>query len=297
MGKTLAEAFPVARQLFEEVDDALSQHLSKVMFEGPEADLRLTENAQPALMAVSLAVTRVLEVEGGQPVPGLAAMVAGHSLGEYSALAAAGSFSTAEAAKLLKLRGQAMQAAVAVDEGAMAALLGMTLEAVEDLVAAVADDGVCAIANDNAPGQVVISGSATVVQRAAELAKERGAKRAVMLAVSAPFHCELMQPAAEAMAKALEGIDLRPPCVPLVANVSAEAVTRPDQIRTSLVAQVTKRVRWRESVQAMGERGIDTLVEVGVGKVLSGLTRRINRDLVAKNIGTPDEIEAFLKNL
>lgn len=297
MGKALAEAFPVARQLFEEVDDALSQHLSKVMFEGPEADLTLTENAQPALMAVSLAVTRVLEMDGGQPVPALASMVAGHSLGEYTALAAAGSFSTVEAAKLLRLRGLAMQAAVPVGEGAMAALLGMTLEAVEELVDEVADDGVCAIANDNSPGQVVISGSAEVVQRAAEMAKERGAKRAVMLAVSAPFHCALMRPAADAMAAALAGIDLRPPCVPLVANVSAQEVTRPDQIRSSLVEQVTKRVRWRECVQTMGERGIDTLVEVGPGKVLSGLARRINRDLEANNIGTPDEIEAFLKDL
>ncbi len=297
MGKELAEAFPVARQLFEEVDDALNQHLTKLMFEGPEADLTLTENAQPALMAVSLALTRVLEVDGGRPVPALASLVAGHSLGEYSALAAAGSFSIAEAAKLLKLRGMAMQAAVPVGEGAMAALLGMALETAEQLVSDVADDGICAIANDNSPGQVVISGAAEVVQRAAELAKERGAKRAVMLAVSAPFHCSMMHPAADVMAEALAAINLRPPCVPLIANVTAADVTRPDQIRSLLVDQVTARVRWRESVEAMRERGVDTLVEIGPGKVLSGLTRRIDRDLGAKNVESPDDVETFLKGL
>ncbi len=296
MGKALAEGFSTARQLFEEVDDALSQHLSRLMFEGPGEDLTLTENAQPALMAVSMAVIRVLDVDGGRPVPAVAGLVAGHSLGEYSALAAADSLSLGEAAKLLRHRGLVMQAAVPVGEGSMAAVLGMALEAVEQLVADVADEGVCAVANDNSPGQVVISGEVAVVEHAVELAKERGAKRAIMLAVSAPFHCAMMHPAAEKMAKALAGATLRPPCVPLVANVSASLLTQPDQIRSSLVAQVTERVRWRECVQKMREEGVDTLVEVGAGKVLSGLTRRIDRDLTAVSIGTPDEIEAFLKD-
>ena len=297
MGKALAEGFSSARQLFEEVDDALSQHLSRIIFEGPEEDLTLTENAQPALMAVSMAVTRVLELDGSQPVPALAGLVAGHSLGEYAALAAAGSLTIGETAKLLKLRGLAMQAAVPVGEGTMAAILGMALEAVEQLVADVADEGICAVANDNAPGQVVISGEVAVVERAVELAKERGAKRAIMLAVSAPFHCAMMHPAADVMAEALAGVNLRPPCVPLVANVTASLLTRPDEVRTSLVAQVTERVRWRECVQKMREEGVDTLVEIGSGKVLCGLTRRIDRELATVNIGTPEDIDAFLKNV
>jgi [acyl-carrier-protein] S-malonyltransferase len=297
MGAALAEAFADAREVFEEVDDALSQRLSRIMFEGPDSELVLTENAQPALMAVSLAVVRVLEREGGLTLADKAAFVAGHSLGEYSALAAAGAISVADTARLLKRRGQAMQEAVPIGQGAMAALLGLDLAAVRDVAEAAAQGEVCAPANDNAEGQVVISGDAAAVARAVELATEKGAKRAIMLSVSAPFHCALMAPAADVMAKALAEATIRPPRPPLVANVTAEAADDPDTIRQLLVAQVTAMVRWRESVLMMRDHGVDTLVELGAGKVLTGLTRRIDRELTGIAVGTPAEIEALIKSL
>jgi [acyl-carrier-protein] S-malonyltransferase len=302
MGAALAGAFADARQVFEEVDDALAQTLSRLMFEGPEDELTLTENAQPALMAVSLAVVRVLQNEGGIALAEKADFVAGHSLGEYSALAAAGTLELADAARLLKRRGRAMQEAVPVGEGAMAALLGLDLEAAAEVAAeaAAAAEGepeVCAPANDNAPGQVVVSGHKAAVERAVELAGARGAKRCVMLPVSAPFHCALMAPAAEVMAEALAEATLRPPEVPLVANVTAEPVTSPEAIRRLLVDQVTGMVRWRESVLAMKDAGVDTLVELGAGKVLGGLARRIDRELTGTSVGTPEDIEALIGTL
>jgi len=302
MGRALAEAFPVARHLFQEVDDALDQHLARLMFTGPDTDLTLTENAQPALMAVSLAVIRVLESEGGKPLPGLAGFVAGHSLGEYSALAAARAFTVADAARLLKRRGRAMQRAVPVGEGAMAALLGLELDAVQAVAAEAAKGGeagdeVCDTANDNAPGQVVVSGHRAAVERAIVLAGARGARRGILLPVSAPFHCALMRPAADEMAEALGEVTLAPPVVPLVANVTARAVSDPDAIRGLLVEQVTSMVRWRECVQHLREQGVDAMVEVGAGKVLSGLAKRIDRDLAATSVGEPAEIEAFLKTV
>ncbi len=297
MGRELYAAFEAARLVFEEVDEALKQKLSKLMFEGPESELTLTENAQPALMAVSLAAFRVLARDGGMALHKAAAFVAGHSLGEYSALAAAGTFTLADAARLLKARGQAMQKAVPVGEGAMAALLGVELEKAEEIAEAAAADAVCAVANDNAPGQVVVSGSKAAVERAARLAQDRGGVRAVMLPVSAPFHCSLMAPAAEAMAEALAKVTMEGPAVPLIANVTAQPVTDPLTIRRLLVEQVTGRVRWRECVLAMREREIDTLVEIGAGKVLSGLTRRIAREIAAVSLQTPADVEAFLKTL
>lgn len=302
MGAALAEAFAPARQVFEEVDDALGQRLSRLMFEGPGDDLTLTENAQPALMAVSLAVVRVLEQEAGISLSEKAVLVAGHSLGEYSALAAVGTLDLADAARLLKRRGQAMQEAVPVGEGAMAALLGLDLADATEVAAAAAagaDQGleICAPANDNAPGQVVISGHKAAVERAVELAGEKGAKRCVMLPVSAPFHCALMAPAAEVMAEALAQVTLRPPGIPVVANVAAAPVTSPETIRRLLVDQVTGMVRWRESVLAMKDAGVDSLVELGAGKVLSGLARRIDRDLTGTAAGTPEDIEALVKTL
>ncbi len=297
MGQELAEASTVARHLFQEVDDALSQHLTRLMFEGPEDELRLTENAQPALMAVSLAVVRVLEQEAGIDLAEAGDLVAGHSLGEYSALAAVGGFEVAEAARLLKRRGQAMQAAVPVGEGAMAALLGLDLEAASEVAEAAAQGEVCAPANDNAPGQVVVSGHKAAVERALEVAAERGARKSVLLPVSAPFHCALMAPAAEAMAEALGRTPPREPRLPLVSNVSAEAVTDPEAIRDLLVRQVTDMVRWRESVLFMKARGIDTLIELGAGKVLSGLTRRIDRELTGLAVGGPGDVETLQKSL
>ena len=297
MGKELAEAFTAARLVFEEVDDALGQRLSRLMFEGPESDLTLTENAQPALMAVSLAVVRTLEQEGNVSLAEQAKFVAGHSLGEYSALAAAGALELADAAKLLKRRGQAMQEAVPVGEGAMAALLGLELDAVREVAAEAAGDDVCEPANDNAPGQVVVSGNREAVERATDLATEKGAKRAILLPVSAPFHCALMAPAADVMADALAEVVLQPPQIALVANVSAEPVQQPEALRRLLVEQVTAMVRWRESVLAMKEAGTDTLVELGAGKVLTGLARRINRELTATAVGTPADVETFLKSL
>jgi [acyl-carrier-protein] S-malonyltransferase len=297
MGRDLAAAFGAARLVFEEVDEALKQRLSKVMFEGPESELTLTENAQPALMAVSLAVLRVLESEGGFVPARQLSHVAGHSLGEYSALAAVRSFDIADAARLLKRRGQAMQRAVPVGEGAMAALLGLDLQAAREVAEAAREGEVCAAANDNAPGQVVVSGTKAAVERAVKLAAEKGARRSIMLPVSAPFHCPLMQPAADEMAEALETMPPRMPMIPLIANVTAAPVSDPEEIRRLLVAQVTGLVRWRESVLAMKERGVTDIVELGAGKVLSGLVKRIDRDLAASSIGTPAEIEAFLKSL
>jgi [acyl-carrier-protein] S-malonyltransferase len=300
MGRELAESFATARHLFEEIDEALSQRLSRLMFEGPESELVLTENAQPALMAVSLAVLRVLEKDGGFDLAGRIACVAGHSLGEYSALAAARSFAIADAARLLKRRGRAMQRAVPVGEGAMAALLGLELDAARAVAEAArpspeGKDEVCSAANDTGPGQVVVSGHKSAVERAIAIAAERGARRSILLPVSAPFHCPLMAPAAAEMERALAEVRLGPPVVPLVANVTASAESAPDTIRRLLVEQVTGLVRWRESVLAMKERGVDAVVEIGAGKVLSGLVRRIDRDLAATSLQTPAEIEAFLK--
>ncbi len=297
MGAALAEAFPAAREVFEEIDDILSQRLSRLMFEGPESDLTLTENAQPALLAVSMAVVRVLEKEGGLRLAEKGDFVAGHSLGEYSALAAAGALSLSDAARLLKRRGQAMQEAVPVGEGAMAALLGLDLEAAREVAESAAQGEVCAPANDNAPGQVVVSGAKAAVERAIELAKEKGARRAILLPVSAPFHCVLMAPAADVMAAALAETVILPPHMALVSNVTAGAVEKPEGIRPLLVQQVTGMVRWRESVLYMKDHGVDTLVELGVGQVLSGLTRRIDRELNSHKAGTPGEIESLIKVL
>lgn len=297
MGKDLADAFPLAREVFQEVDDALSQNLSKIMFEGPDNELVLTENAQPALMAVSLAVVRVLEAEGNLKLADHCAMVAGHSLGEYSALAAMGAFSLADTARLLKVRGKAMQAAVPVGEGAMAACLGLTLEDAQAVAAEAAQGEVCTAANDNAPGQVVLSGSKAAIERAIEIAKEKGAKRSVLLPVSAPFHCALMQPAADAMAEALSGVTISQPSAPVVANVKAEMVTDPEEIRALLVEQVCGSVRWREGVLYMKEQGVEELVELGTGKVLSGLARRIDRSLSGVAVNGPADIESFLGSL
>lgn len=297
MGKELAAAFPVARETFEEVDEALKQNLSRLMFEGPAEELTLTANAQPALMAVSLAVVRVLAREGGLGVAEGCALVAGHSLGEYSALAAADSFTVTEAARLLRLRGEAMQKAVPPGEGAMAALLGIEAEEARAVCAEAAAGEVVEVANDNGGGQVVISGAAAAVERAIATAKARGVKRAIPLAVSAPFHCALMAPAAEAMAKALAATPPRQPVVPLVPNVTATPTDDPEEIRDLLIRQVTGTVRWRESVAAMKEAGVDTVVELGAGKVLAGLVKRIDPELSALSVGTPGEIEAFLKTV
>jgi [acyl-carrier-protein] S-malonyltransferase len=297
MGRDLAGAFAAARETFGEIDEALKQNLSRLMFEGPETDLTLTENAQPALMAVSLAVMRVLEREGGLDLKRHVAFVAGHSLGEYSALAAARSFSLADAARLLKRRGLAMQRAVPVGTGAMAALMGLDLEGARKVAGEAAQGEVCAVANDNGAGQVVVSGSKAAVERAVAIAPAHGAKRAIMLPVSAPFHCALMAPAARAMEEALGEVRMGEPYVPLVANVTAAALRDPAEIRRLLVEQVTGLVRWRESVLYMKEQGVDQLVEIGAGRVLSGLAKRIDRDLAASSIGAPAEIDAFLKTL
>lgn len=304
MGRDLAAAFAPAREVFGEVDEVLKQKLSRLMFEGPGEDLTLTENAQPALMAMSMAALRVLEAEGGFKLEDRAVLVAGHSLGEYSALAAAGTLSVAEAARLLRLRGAAMQKAVPAGEGAMAALLGVELDAAgaicRDSATLLHEDGteelqVVEVANDNGGGQVVISGHAAAVERAVALAKERGVRRAMLLPVSAPFHCALMQPAADAMRDALGQADLRPPTVPVIANVSARRATEADEIRDLLVRQVTGTVRWRESVMAANAMGVDSFIELGAGKVLSGLVRRISPDSAAAAAGTPAEIETLLR--
>jgi [acyl-carrier-protein] S-malonyltransferase len=301
MGRDLAAAFPAARLVFEEVDETLKQKLSKLMFEGPEAELTLTANAQPALMAVSVAVLRVLEAEAKLDLGSAAAFVAGHSLGEYSALAAARSFTLADAARLLRLRGEAMQKAVPVGTGAMAAMLGLDVEAVQAIAAEAmtAPDGtteVCQAANDNAPGQVVVSGAKAAIERAVEIAKRKG-KRAIPLPVSAPFHCAMMQPAADAMAEALARTTLAPPRIPLVANVTAAAVSDPVTIRDLLVQQVTAMVRWRECCLYMKGRGVDTVVELGAGKVLTGLAKRIDPGLTGVAVNTPADVDAFVKTL
>jgi [acyl-carrier-protein] S-malonyltransferase len=293
MGKALADEFAVARAVFEEVDEALGEKLSSVMWDGPIETLTLTANTQPALMAASLAALRVLEAEAGLDLKRDAAFVAGHSLGEYSALAAAGSISIADTARLLRLRGTAMQAATPVGTGAMAAILGLDFDKVAAVAAEAAQGEVCDIANDNAPGQVVVSGNAAAVERACEIAKREGAMRAILLTVSAPFHCSLIASAADAMREALAGVEVRAPKVPLVANVTAAPVADPAEIRALLVKQVTSTVRWRESVASMAEQGVTRLVEVGTGKVLSGLTKRIARHVAAANVGTPEDIAAF----
>ncbi len=297
MGRDLDGAFAAAREVFEEVDEALRQKLSRLMFEGPEAELTLTENAQPALMAVSLAAMRVLEREAGLDLTRHVGFVAGHSLGEYSALAAARSLSLTDAARLLKRRGLAMQRAVPVGIGAMAALLGLDLDAARAVAEEAAQGQVCAVANDTGAGQVVVSGDKAAVERAVAIAATKGAKRSIMLPVSAPFHCPLMAPAAREMAEALAEVQLREPYVPLVANVTAAPVSEPDEIRRLLVAQVTGLVRWRESVLAMKQAGVHELVELGAGRVLSGLAKRIDRDLATVSIGGPAEIETFAKTL
>ena len=297
MGKDLADTYQEARNVFAEVDEALGQNLSSIMFEGPDETLRLTENAQPALMAVSVAVTRVL-ASRGVTLADHAAFVAGHSLGEYSALAAAGAFSLADAARLLKTRGQAMQQAVAVGEGAMAAILNLDMDTLRDICLKAAEGQTCDIANDNAPGQIVISGHQAAVERAMELAKAAGAKRALALPVSAPFHCALMKPAAEVMREALAAVEIKAPVVPVVANVLAGPISDPDEIRKALVSQVTGMVRWTECVNWLVTEGeVTQLVELGAGKVLSGLARRIAPDTAAVSIGTAADVDAFVADV
>jgi [acyl-carrier-protein] S-malonyltransferase len=293
MGKALADAVPAARAVFDEVDEALGEKLSKIIFEGPDETLRLTRNAQPALMAVSLAALRALEAEGIS-VASHAAYVAGHSLGEYSALAAAGSFSLGDTARLLRTRGDAMQKAVPEGVGAMAALLGLDLPAaMAGAEEAATEEEVCEVANDNAPGQVVLSGHKAAVERAIEIAKGKGARRAMLLAVSAPFHCALMEPAAEVMANALAGTKIHAPAVPLVANVLAASVSDPTEIRQRLVEQVTGTVRWRESMAWLAANGVTRLVEIGAGKVLTGLAKRTAPEATAYSVGTPDDVKAL----
>ena len=293
MGKTLAANFTAARQVFEEVDAALGSKLSTIIFEGPAETLTLTENAQPALMAVSLAALRVLEGEAGLNMARDAQFVAGHSLGEYSALAAAGAFSIADAARLLRTRGQAMQKAVPVGAGAMAALIGLEFDAASAVAAEAAQGAVCQAANDNGAGQVVVSGTRTAVERAVEIAKTKGAKRAMLLPVSAPFHCALMQPAADVMAQALAQVSIKAPSVPLVANVLAKAIKEPAEIVRALVAQVTGTVRWRESVVYMANAGVTNFYEVGAGKVLSGLIKRLAEGAAVSAVGNSEDVAAF----
>lgn len=304
MGRELAEAFSAARHVFEEVDEALGMNLSRLAFEGPEDDLTLTENAQPALMATSVAVVRVLETEGGVALPDVGRFVAGHSLGEYSALTATGAIALDESARVLRARGAAMQRAAPAGAGAMAAVLGLPLDDVAAVAeearlgedgASVADRGVCAAANDNAPGQVVISGDAAAVERAVALARARGARRAIMLDVSAPFHCPLMRPAADEMAEVLAEVPIAPPRLPVVSNVSARGESDPEALRGLLIEQITKMVRWRESVEFLRDRGVETLVELGSGRVLTGLVRRIDRDLAGIAVGSPREVEDVLR--
>lgn len=296
MGKALADAYPEAKAVFDAVDDALDQKLSDIMWNGPEEDLTLTANAQPALMAVSLATLRVLEAKG-LDLKSAVSFVAGHSLGEYSALAAADSLDVATAARLLRVRGDTMQSAVPVGQGAMAALLGLDFDVAAEVAAEAAQGEVCQAANDNAPGQVVVSGHLAAVERAVEIAKAKGARRAVMLPVSAPFHCSLMAPAADAMAAALANAEIQSPAVPLVANVLAAPITDPAEIRARLVEQVTGTVRWRESVTWLAENGVDTFVEVGTGKVLSGMVRRIHKGATGIPVNTPEDIDALMEKI
>lgn len=301
MGKDLADAFTEAKEVFQEVDDALSQKLSKIMFEGPEDQLNLTENTQPALMAVSMAVVKILKKQGGIKFENTCSFMAGHSLGEYSALTAAGSLDLAVTAKLLRTRGKAMQKAVPVGVGAMAAILGMNLPEVQDVVKKASAEGgkevVCQAANDNSDGQIVVSGHAGAVQLAINYAQEAGAKRAILLPVSAPFHCSLMAPAAQEMAYALADTNIRPPFVPVVSNVTAKGVDEPSDIRRLLVDQITGMVRWRESVQWMKGQGVTEMVELGAGKVLAGLVKRIEKDIACDSVGTPEAIEALIAKL
>ncbi len=295
MGKALAEAYPEAKAVFDEVDAALGESLSGLIWEGEQETLTLTQNAQPALMATSLAAMKALEAEG--VTIAAASCVAGHSLGEYSALAAAGALSIGDTARLLRTRGEAMQAAVPVGEGAMAAILGLDFAAVQDVAEAAAQGEVCQAANDNDPTQVVVSGAKAAVERAAEIAKEKGARRAVMLPVSAPFHCALMQPAADVMAEALAGVEIKAPAVPVIANVRAAAVSDPDEIRKLLVEQVTGSVRWRESVQNMAADGVTEFWEIGAGKALSGMIRKIDRANAVRAVGTPEDVKAAAESL
>jgi len=298
MAKELADAFNVARHVFQEVDDALSQKLSRLMCEGPESDLILTENAQPAIMAASIAIVRVLEKDMGLDVAKHAYLVAGHSLGEYSALCAAGAFSLADTARLLKTRGQAMQSAVPVGEGGMTVLIGAEIEQAEEVAKeAAAAGGVCVVANDNAPGQVVLSVTLDALGRAADVAKAKGIKRAMPLAVSAPFHSPLMKPAADRMAEELGKVTIMPLAVPVLANVTAKEASNPDHVRQLLVEQVTGRVRWRESMLALKGLTVDTTVEFGGNKVLTGMVKRIDKDLANITLDTPADLEAFGKML
>jgi [acyl-carrier-protein] S-malonyltransferase len=301
MGKDLAEAFPEARETFEEVDDALGQKLYHLMTEGAESDLNLTENTQPALMAVSMAIMNVLTRQGKIQIGSTIKFAAGHSLGEYSALTAVGALDLPKTAKLLKLRGQAMQKAVPVGVGAMAAILGLDLPDVQNLARQATEkaDGkeVCECANDNSSGQVVISGNAGAVALAINMAPEMGAKKAVPLPVSAPFHCTLMAPAAQTMSYALADTNIRPPVVPIISNVTAKAVSEPHEIRRLLVDQITGMVRWRESVSYMKEQGVEEMIEIGAGKVLSGLIKRIEKEVATESVGTPEQIEALIKKL
>lgn len=297
MGKELSLNMPVAAQVFEEINDALGQNLSQLMFEGPQEDLTLTQNAQPALMAVSVAVMRVLEKDFEVKLSDVAAFVAGHSLGEYSALTISGAIGLGDTARLLKLRGEAMQRAVPVGVGAMAALLGLDFEVAEQVAAEAAQGEVCTAANDNADGQVVISGHKAAVERAIDIAKEKGARRGILLPVSAPFHCSLMQPAADEMAEALAETKISAPVVPIIVNVTAQPESDPENIRKYLVAQVTGKVRWRESILKMNELGVETVVEAGAGKVLTGMVRRICREMTGLSLQSPADIETFAKSL
>ncbi len=296
MGKTLSQQFAEARAVFEEVDDALGQKLSTIMFEGPEDTLTLTANAQPALMAVSMAVLRVMEAQGLN-LKEKVAFVAGHSLGEYSALCAAGTFSLADTARLLRIRGEAMQDAVGVGEGAMAAIIGLDEDTVEEICSSVLGEGVCQIANDNGGGQLVISGETNAINAACKIASEKGAKRAIILPVSAPFHSSLMQPAADAMKEALLDVNKNAPLVPLIPNITVQPESDPQHIIELLVHQVTGRVRWRETIEWFAQNGVDTLFEIGSGKVLTGLARRINKDINGLTVGSSEEIETALKAL
>lgn len=301
MGKDLAESFGAAKETFQAVDEALGQNLSALMFDGPEEELNLTENTQAALMATSMAVVNVLVREGGLQINQICRFVAGHSLGEYSALTAAGALELSQTAKLLKLRGQAMQRAVPVGIGSMAAILGLDLPEVQIIAQKAAQEAgpdlICESANDNSVGQVVVSGHAQAVAKAVDLASEAGAKRAVILPVSAPFHCALMGPAAKEMEEALAAAEIKTPCVPVVANVLAEGVSEPEDIRRLLVEQITGMVRWRESVIWMKDQGVDEMIELGAGKVLSGLVRRIDKEIETSSVGTPEQVDALMKKL
>jgi len=297
MGKTVYETFPESKAIFLEVDEALDEKLSQLIFYGDEDDLRLTRNAQPALMATSLAVLRAIESEIGRPINDLASYVAGHSLGEYSALAAVGSIHVSDAAKLLRLRGESMQAAVKVGEGAMAALMGADMKKAELIASNASLKGVCMVANDNAPGQVVLSGSKLAIEYAIDLAKEMGVKRAILLPVSAPFHCSMMASAAEVMAKALNSIEFKHPSLPVISNVTAAPEKDPDMIKKLLVKQVTAHVRWREAVTFMSNSGVDNVIELGAGKVLSSLVKRIDSSMSSVSVGTSDEVFDFTNKL